>query len=229
MNRDGGAWMQSVKKSINSCLNKMGKVSPQDKGVYGELAAFTICEEIYQRCGGLLYHSYAYKVDPALPGNIKSQQGVPQLYIENLGNFTEIDILLVTPHRIFPIEVKAYKSKKITLTDSAIAGCAVTNKSPIHQHEMHCRHLYSGIYSAIPQGKVEYIVPVVTFVDECKVVDIRSIEQRRYIYCSVLNSLKQVIAQYNTPSSFALDLDAISRVLKSIMITCEKELPLRRV
>jgi hypothetical protein len=195
-----------------------------NKGTFGEQAVFSICEDIYQRKSGILIHSYSYKTEPGLAGNIKKNGD--KLYVENLGSFTEIDILLVTSYKIFPIEVKAYKANTITLTDDKIKGCLNTDKSPVHQNEMHCRHLYPHIFTSIPEGMTDYIVPIVVFADETKVVDSRSNSQKEYIHVTILNQLRQLLENKNKPyNNKILDLKTIELKLRNVMISNEKFLP----
>lgn len=220
----------SLEKEVNKYLmqmKKMGKQSITAKGTYGEYAAMRVCEELYQKQGGILYHSYTFSTEPELAGNIKRQDG--KLYIENTGAVTEIDILLVTPFKIFPVEVKAYKAKKIIFTDDAIAGCAKVDKSPIHQNEMHCRHLYPKLVRALPDGASRYIEPVVVMVDECEIQDQRSEEQKRYIKLAALNNFKSCIACLNQPLEYRLDLKVVDRCLTDACVSYEKKFPLRGV
>ena len=159
-----------LKSSVDKLLQQMGEVGGTNKGNFGEKAVFKICEEKYQAQGGILYHSYSYKTNPMLEGNIKrNEQG--GLFIEKVGSTTEIDVLFITKNKVFPIEVKAYKAKRIVLTDEAISGCFKIDKSPVHQNEMHCRHLYPYIFKALPEGETQYIEPIVVFVDNCTVED----------------------------------------------------------
>lgn len=220
--------MSKLSRSVDACLNKMSAIGGTEKGAYGEKAVFTICEEFYQREGGILYHSYSYKTDPTKEGNIKrGDQG--NLFIENLSGSTEIDVLLVTKNRVFPIEVKAYKAKEIVLTDDGISGCFKTDKSPVHQNEMHMRHLYPTIFRGLPDGETRYVVPVVVFVDKCKVIDKRSKEQKDYIKVITLNMLKKFIQDNNAPLEYAIDLRLMDKLLKEICISSEKYLPYRAV
>ena len=161
-----------------------------------------------------------------LPGNIKKGDN-GQLYLEPLGNLTEIDILYVSPYRVFPIEVKAYKAKEITFEDDGIYGCHTTNKSPVHQNEMHCRHMYPFIFRALPNGDTRYIVPTVCMVDECTITDNRSDWQKDYIYICVLNTLEQFIAQHNTPLEYRLNIQLVDNILRENMIKHERYLPPR--
>ena len=170
----------SMDKEINALLKTMHSEEAKEKGTTGELSVMKVCEEFYQEYGGILYHSYSYKVDKNLEGNIKRDEN-GNLYVENLGSTTEIDVLLVTPYKVFPIEVKAYRAKQITLTDDGISGCAITDKSPVHQNEMHCRHLYSYLFKSLPNGSTDYIVPIVCLVDRTELKDKRSDWQKEYI------------------------------------------------
>lgn len=218
--------MSKLDGSINSLLGKMHTSSQTGKGTYGEQAVFKICEQFYQKEGGILIHSFSYKVDKEQKGNIKRGDN-GQLYIENLGDLTEIDVLYVSKFRVFPIEVKAYKAKEIKLDDEGIYGCYKTDKSPIHQNEMHCRHLYPYLFKALPDGNTEYIVPMVCMVDKCTIIDDRSDWQKDYIKLCVLNNLEDTIRRYNTPLDYRLNLQDINRTLNEIMIKNEKYLPPR--
>ena len=215
----------NIDSTVNNLLNKMHKTGSTEKGKFGELAVYTICEEIYQQQGGILYHSYEFITDPEQKGNIKKENG--KLYVENLSGFTELDVLLVTKLRVFPIEVKSYKAKKITFTDDSISGCKVTNKSPIHQNEMHCRHLYSWLFKALPEGATDYIVPIVCLADECEVEDNRSQWQKEYIKLCVLNNFKQCIEAFNTPLDYQLNLESIDKALKEVLVSSSMYLPPR--
>lgn len=214
----------ALSSDINGILDKMHSVKQAtDKGTFGELNVFTICEDIYNRRGGILIHSYTYSTVKGLAGNIK-WDGKP--YLENIGSFTEIDILLCTRNKIFPIEVKAYKANKITLTNERITGCRANEKSPVHQNEMHMRHLYPHIYTAIPNGSTGFIEPIVVFVDETEVIDSRTQDNREYIKVTILNQLRQLIEFYDKPfNNTLIDLPLLEKKLRNAMISSEKFLP----
>lgn len=215
-----------IESDINKYLKQMHKTSSVDKGNIGEKAVLKVCEELYQKGGGILYHSFTYKTDSSQAGNIKRHDG--KFYIENTGNVTEIDVLLVTEYRVFVLEVKAYKAKQITLTDEGISGCAITDKSPVHQNEMHCRHLYPSILRALPDGCSKYIVPVVIFVDNCTVTDNRSDTQKNYIYVSTLNQLESCLNTLNRPLDYRIDLDVMDKCLSEICVSYEKKFAKRK-
>lgn len=218
--------MSNLEKSINGLLKTMKSVGGTGKGSFGEQAVLRVCEEFYQKEGGILIHSYSYKVDKEQAGNIKRNDS-GGFFIENLGSSTEIDVLYVSKYRIFPIEVKAYKAKEITLDDKGIYGCYKTDKSPVHQNEMHCRHFYSHMFRAFTGGSTQFIVPIVCMVDKATIVDKRSDWQKEYIKVCILNNLKEVIQSNNTPLGYQLNLQLVNNILKEAMISSEKYLPPR--
>lgn len=218
--------MGNLNSSVNNLLGKMRNAGSTGKGTFGEQAVVKVCEEFYLRDGGILVHSYSYKTDKEQAGNIKKGQN-GQLYLENLGDYTEIDVLYVSKFRIFPIEVKAYKSNEIKLDDFGIYGCYKTDKSPVHQNEMHCRHLYPHIFRALPDGNTDYIVPIVCMVDKATIIDERSDWQKEYIKLCILNTLEQTIRENNTPLDYQLNLTLMDNILKEAMINSEKYLPPR--
>lgn len=200
---------------IEQNLKEMHSKKGTDKGTPGEDTVFYAVEELYLKMGGLLYHSLNIPVDPDLPGNIKNDNG--QLHTVGLSSSgTECDVVYVTNHRIFLLEVKAYASNKITLTTDAITGVRVTNKSPLHQNEMHCRHFYSIFIEAIPNGREEYIVPITVFVDKCTIEDKRETEDKQINHIAVLNNIKKQILRLNTPveEGIMLDLEGVARIVE---------------
>ena len=95
---------------------------------------------------------------------------------------------------------------------------------------MHARHLLSGIFEALPDGDENYIVPIVVFVDRCKLVDKRSKWQREYIHKATLNKFADVLSANNTPlNGKFINLRLMEDKLKTIEVSVEKELPPRYV
>lgn len=226
--------MSKLVDDVSSILSELDKARGDNKlkGSLGEKAIFRICEEVYQQQGGILYHSFTYKVDKTKEGNVKKGED-GKCYIENLGSTTEIDVLLVTPLKIIPIEVKTYNTMGngnggiMTLTDGGISGTYATDKTPIHQNEMHCRHLYSWIFKSIPGGASKYIAPVVVFVDSCKIKDDRTAWQKEYIPIANLDSFYSVLKELNKPCEYRLDLRAVDKSLTECCVGYEKKMPLR--
>ena len=218
--------MSRFTRAVDATIDKMHKTGGTGKGVYGEQAVLRICELLYQQQGGIVYHSFVYPCDPTKAGNIKVNQ-FGNLVVEPNAKSTEIDVLYVTQNRVFPIEIKAYKAKEITLTADRIYGCYKTDKSPIHQNEMHARHLYHAIYKSLPDGKSSYIRPIVVFVDKCKIIDQRPDWQLQYIYKATLDTLPTLLQALDKPGDALIDLVTMENTLKNICISYEVNLPLR--
>ena len=222
----------SLEAKVNKYLKQVASSKGVNKGTPGEKAVFSICEDLYQRRGGILIHSYEYKVDPQLEGNIKMNED-GSVFVERLGSVTEIDVLYISKYRVFPIEVKAYsvahgaKDKKIILTDKGISGCLVDYKSPVHQNEMHCRHLYSYIFRALPEGATKYVVPIVCFVDGCVIGDRRSPEQKKYIKVCTADELYDMLLELDTPIDYKINLSLMDKILKEAASSSEVWLPPR--
>lgn len=222
--------MAKLNANVDALLKKMHAAGKSgvatSKGSIGEQAVIKVCEEFYQSQGGILIHSYTYKTDKDQLGNIKRGSN-GKFYVENLGDITEIDVLYVSKFKVFPIEVKAYKAKTIRLDDAGIYGCRVTDKTPIHQNEMHCRHLYPFIYRALPEGSTDYICPIVVFVDQTDLFDERSEWQREYIMACTLDNLRKTIYENNNPLGYQLNLTLVNNILKEAMVKNELYLPPR--
>lgn len=212
-------------KSVSQYIKQMRSESGTEKGVWGERAVVRALLNLYQTRGGILIHSYEYDVDKDKPGNIKNDNG--KIYLENLGDRTEIDVLYISNYRVFPIEVKSYAADEIVLTTQGISGCSVTNKSPIHQNEMHCNHLYSWIWEGI-EGNPNFIVPIVSFMtwhNKPVIRDNRPANERQYIHVTNLNTLIPTIEKLDTPLDRRLNLEQMDRLLRSHMISNDAYYP----
>lgn len=214
--------MSDVKSILNN-MRKAGKVQDMSaKGDLGEEAVLKICMErkLRQKCG-LLYHSYVYPYQSNRSGVVYTGNVVykDERFIEytNESLFDEIDVLYVTPYRIFPIEVKSYGGRRLDIYDYWFnrAGTPV-EKSPFVQAEKHARHLYHAINTVIPDGDPSYIKPIVCFVDKCKVHDERSEEQQQYIPVCILNTLVHTINKYSVPLEYNLDLSEVEDKLNKV-------------
>ena len=211
----------------------------KQKGNLGEDAVFDLCLAVKRACGGVLIQSFEYPYASRpdgrnYTGNIKWENGEFVEYTDKKGLHDEIDILLVTNTRIFPIEVKSYHAN-IHIYDhwmdrdrhgSNNKNMEPVDKSPLAQAEKHARHLYHSIYEVLPDGRSGYIVPIVCFVDRCSIDDDRDPLNQNYLPVCVLNTLRKTISTYNTPLRYGLDLEAIRRKLKEIKTSTRKEIGL---
>lgn len=215
-------------KNINSVLSSMresGRLKDmKGKGDAGEQAVLQIALDRLKHTGGFVYWSFRYPYQAnregrTYLGNIKLEDGKYVEYTDTKNGRRledEIDILYVSPYRIFPIEVKAYHAA-ITVDDTWVKkqGTPV-DKSPVAQAEKHARHLYHALYDVIPDGNPKYIKPLVCFVDRCKLIDNRAEENIEYLPCCVLNNLKSIIIKLNEPLDYNLDMEMVHNKLEEV-------------
>lgn len=219
---------------INDVLRNMraaGKVQDmKEKGDLGEEAVLSICYDRKEKTGtGLLYQSFMYPYQTTrsgrcYTGNIKYENGDFVEYTDDSIN-DEIDVLYITPYRIFAIEVKSYKARSLDVYEHWFnRGSTPVDKSPIMQAEKHARHLYHALYDVLPDGEPKYIQPLVCFVDKCRVRDDRSQHFIDYVPVCILNNLLATINAYNTPLEYNLDLEQIERKLNSVKVSIKRAL-----
>ena len=220
--------------SINDILNKMRKAGKiQDakgKGDLGEDAVLAICYDRMQASGkGLLYQSLMYPYQSnrsgvVYTGNIKYENQEFVEYTEDRIN-DEIDVLYVTPYRIFVIEVKSYHARKLEVYDHWFNyNGSPVDKSPIVQAEKHARHLYHALHDVIPDGNPMYIVPMVCFVDNCKVLDDREEYFQNYIPIAILDTLLSTLNKNNVPLEYNLDLAQIENKINQIKVSIKRKM-----
>lgn len=222
--------MPSVNDVLSS-MRKAGKVQDmKEKGDLGEEAVLAICLDRKKAVGkGLLYQSfmYPYQSDRSgrvYTGNVKYENGEFVEYTSESTN-DEIDVLYITPYRIFPIEVKSYSARTLDVYEHWFNRSSTpVEKSPIAQAEKHARHLYHAIYDVLPDGNPEYIKPIVCFVDKCKVRDDRSQHFVDYVPVCILNNLLRTINHYNTPLEYNLSLPEVERKLNNVAVSIKKAL-----
>lgn len=220
-------------KNINSILKTMraeGKLqNMKGKGDAGEDAVLQLILERHRHTGGLVFQSFKYpyqqnRQGKTYLGNIKLEDGKYVEYTDAKNGRIledEIDILYITPYRIIPIEVKAYHANLKVYDNWMDKQGTPVDKSPITQAEKHARHLYHALVDVIPDGRPEYIRPIVCFVDRCKLDDRR--ENIQYLPCCILNNLKKTVIGVNSPLRYNLDIEHIHRKLKEIQTDVRRE------
>lgn len=212
-------------------MRKAGKIEDMHvKGDLGEEAVLSLCYERKQKTrNGLLYQSFMYPYQSSrsgvvFTGNIKFENGQFVEYTDKSIN-DEIDVLYITPYRVFPIEVKSYHARTLDVYEHWFnRNSSPVDKSPISQAEKHARHLYHAIYDVIPDGNPSYIQPMVCFVDRCKVRDDRSDHFVDYIPVCILNNFLRTLNKYNTPLQYNLDLTAIEKKLNQVKVSVKRVL-----
>jgi hypothetical protein len=227
---------QLAMADINRMLANMRKsgrlMDMKGKGDGGELAALNVLLDIQRRIGGQVYLSYMYPYQKNRSGktylsNIKLEDGRYVAYTEALGNRQyndEVDLLYITPYRIFAIESQSCHAT-MELSDTwMLKNKEPVDQSPVTQAEKHARHLYHAIYEYLPDGNPRYIIPITCFAGRCKIVDNRRAGLRDKLPVCVLNNLRKVISDYNTPLEYNLDTEAIRERLRKIKVNVKKEL-----
>lgn len=210
-------------------MRKAGKVQDmKEKGNLGEEAVLSLCYERKEKLGnGLLYQSFMYPYQSdrqgvVYTGNVMYQDNNFVEYTDDSIN-DEIDVLYITPYRIFPIEVKSYHARKLEIYEHWFnRDSQPVDKSPIMQAEKHARHLYHAIYDVLPDGNPAYIQPMVCFVDRCKILDDRSDHFADYIPVCVLNNFLKTLNHYNQPLQYNLDLTNLEAKLDKIKVSIKR-------
>jgi len=193
---------------------RSGTISVKEKGDIGEQLCIKALLPYCDMVGGKLVHSFEYPCATRengefYPGNIFFEGDTPKA--GPAGGVDEIDVVLLTPRRIFAIEVKSYSNARFVVTDDATyKGSAKLDKDLIAQTEKHCRHFYHNFYEVLPDGKPDYIIPVFCSVDKSS---IKNESHDPIIFC-VLNNVARAISQVDKYSSWSIDIPAVLSAMK---------------
>jgi hypothetical protein len=214
---------------INGILAEMSQIKSgpgveteqtRKKGVLGEKAAAAALRRYVAINGGRLFHSvtfgYAEK-SPGVeyPGNLNYKDG--NLFETGSGgiNDDEVDLMLVTPRRIFLVECKAYRQSagELRTTDLwSFRGNEPMPKCVLCQTEKHARHFYHRFYNLLPEGNSKYIVPILAWVDKAKFAD----ERTTYDFpVTSLNGLGRTISLLDKPLDYLIDIQAFVAALSA--------------
>lgn len=207
---------------VNDLLRRMRASDSRGKGYYGEQAVLSIALDVANRIGGSVYHSFRFPYKEGVHGNIFRCKDGTYTTVDGGTLTDEIDVLLITPFRIIPIEVKSYKSKILMLKDTelqrdnSVHYDEMGHKNPIWQTEKHARMLYEQIYEYIPDGNADYIKPLLCFVDRCSLQDLRDESHKEYVPACILNNLVAFINKANTPLQYKIDIESLKGRLDKI-------------
>lgn len=182
-------------KKINTLLKEISVINDERKGVLGEEIAFEVLKRYTKARGNsILINTVIYPYYSNTPGNIKLKDNKFISLNDNDTN-DEVDIVLITPYKIFLCEVKAYRYD-IEFTDLWVyRSKTAVEKSTTAQAEKHARHFYHNFCESIPHGNSEYIIPVIVIADKSKIQDNRSIEWKNYIHITNINKLNKLISE----------------------------------
>lgn len=209
-----------MKSAIDKLLKDMTKLRGRDagagKGDIGEAAALQILmlykNRIGRRC--VIIQSFAYPYVSNIEGNIKLTPDGGFIHEPGkAGTDDEIDIVMITEHRIFLIEVKAYSGKIMVNDIWTHHANQWDEKSAICQAEKHGRHFYHSFYDVLPDGEHGYIKLLTVFTGSCVVEDSRT-RNKEYIPIAIANDMNRIISMFDKPGKFYIDVDA---VLKKMM------------
>lgn len=224
--------MSSISDTLRN-MRKAGKLQDmKQKGDLGEDAALAVVyKRREQRGEGLLYQSFKYPYQTNRQGQVyvgnvfydPLTKKFSQMSKETFDD--EIDVLYITRYRVFPIEVKSYHAKLGVYFPWMNKNGQPVEKSPIAQAEKHARHLYHAIYDVLPDGKPDYIIPIVCFVDRATLqIEDSYAPYMSYMPVGTLNDLMFMVNKADTPLNYQLDLDEIKKKLESIKTSIKKTL-----
>ena len=195
-------------------------MDPTKKGETGEDIALQIVRRFAKTNKCVIIHSYKYNLQyksdgSVLPGNIKYIDGE---YVEftDASYIDEIDLLVLTPKAIIPIEVKARTGVWRAFDDWIKHNNKMEEKSPITQAEKHARHLCALVHEYLPNGDIEYIKPVVVFVDKARVIDGRSDQRKKYIKVTIADFLRSELIKLNKKGDYLINMDLLLEYLMEV-------------
>ena len=190
------------------------------KGALGEKAAAAALRRYIAKNGGRLFHSvtFGYAKNSAgveYPGNLNYKD--EKLFETGSGgiNNDEVDLMLVTPRRIFLVECKAYRQSvgELRTTDYwTFRGTAPMSKCVLCQTEKHAWHFYHRFYELLPEGNPKYIIPVLAWVDSARFVDERSVAD---FPVTSLNGLGRTISLLDKPLEYLIDVPGFISALSA--------------
>lgn len=214
-----------VSFDVNTALENLNKSRGVNKakGDFGEEAVLAVVDKYRKlREHGYIYHSFSYKYASDMhsrnyPGNIKrNEDGTLESIDGSSSTKDEIDILFITSNRIFAIEAKARSGYWKLFDYWCTQSSRTLDKYPVAQAEKHARHLYHQIYAYLPDGNPDYIVPITVFVDKAVIEDSRNERHQKEYPIAILNTLIEVLMEYDKPLDYALDLPKIREKLKQL-------------
>ncbi|MBR1735795.1 MAG: NERD domain-containing protein [Firmicutes bacterium] len=200
---------------INAMLNKLSELNDERKGELGEQIVFEVLKRYKKTAGeSVLINTLAYPYCKGAAGNVKLKDN-KFITVSDSDTQDEVDVVLITEFRIFLIEVKAYRySIKFTDTWTYRSKGPVEKSIPL-QAEKHARHFYYNFYDVIPDGKEDYIIPIIVIADKSDIDDERDPKWKRYIPVTNLNMLNKTVSELDKPLEYLLDTKKILSAMRS--------------
>ncbi|MER2114152.1 MAG: nuclease-related domain-containing protein [Solibacillus isronensis] len=186
-------------------------LSPQDRGEIGERAVTRL--GVYwasQYKDHIWQSSYMYPQGPVHQTQ-NSMEAEP---------VTEIDLLIITPYRVFVIEIKTVygimkidENSQIEISKTGEFTGDFEKKNYFQQNEMHARHLYYHLAPVLPDGKPEYIIPLVVVAGNMRFEDHRPEHLIKAYPIVTATNLYQTLTELNQPLEYLLNINKIKTIL----------------
>lgn len=176
---------------IDAKLKKLNKSKSLEKGDLGEEVVEEVIKDYMKTNKNDKVKYLSSVVIPQHPNNF------------TVGT-TEIDGILLTPHRIICIEIKAYSGN--------VEGDERLGR-PAIQTLKHCKHLYHNIYIELPEGSPDYIVPLLVYTAKAEVKRIEKVNT------CILNNLIETLIKVDSPLEYTYDIDKVYKILSNTGIS----------
>lgn len=213
--------LQMTQAELTAIFNDKS-LSPQDRGEIGEKAVTRL--GVYWASN---YKDHLWQSSYIFPQGIIS----PTTNSEEAEPVTEIDLLIVTPYRIFVIEIKTvygrlkiYENSEMEITTDGNFTEEFESKNYFQQNEMHARHLYYHLHQALPDGSHKYLVPLVVVAGKMSYIDSRPDELQEQYPITTASNLYSELERLNTPLDNLLDLNKIKGILSRIRVKDKQRL-----
>lgn len=213
----------NVIKSVNKELEMIfhdKSLSPQDRGELGEkLVTRLIRYWADSFPNAFVEESFIFPQGPVMP-TTNSQEAEP---------VTEIDCLLLTPYKIFVIEIKTVYGDLIINDDYTMKLMKNGKESSsfthnyLRQNEMHARHLYYQLNKVIPNGDHRYIEQVLVLTGNMEVEDNRT-QGNKKAHVTVTNNLLNLLEELNQPLDYLISMRATKKILNDIRVLNKQRL-----
>lgn len=211
--------MQNTNAELDAIFNNKS-LSPKERGELGERIVTRLIRFWSEGFpSAFVEESFIFPQGPVMP-TTNALEDNP---------VTEIDCLLVTPYKIFVIEIKTVYGDLIINGDYTMdlfkSGKKDTNftHNYLRQNEMHARHLYYQLHQVLPKGQPKYIEQVIVLTGNMSVEDNRR-PQNSKAHVTITNNLLQLIEELNKPDEFLISAKAVRKTLNKIRVLDKQRL-----
>lgn len=211
MNRE--QLIQNTNAELNAIFNDKS-LKPQERGELGERIVTRLVRFWSEGFpSAFVEESFIFPQGPVMPTTNAVEENP----------VTEIDCLLVTPYKIFVIEIKTVYGDLVINDDFTMDLYRGGTKDPnfthnyLRQNEMHARHLYYQLHQVLPKGQPKYIEQVIVLTGNMSVEDNRKLQDSR-AHVTITNNLLTLIEELNQPNEFLISAKAVRKTLNKIRV-----------